>query len=322
MRRLTIALSALLVVQLALAAALATRQSAAVGHGQPSADLLAFDRAAIDGLLIQDGKEAPVALAKRKDKWVLPGVADAPADSARVEALVSTLASLKRGWPVATTRDAAARFQVADDGFAHKIQLKSGDKVVATLLVGTSPQYRVTNVRIDGADAIYAVALGSYEIGGKAGDWEDKSLLSLSSADITKIELPGITLVRDKSGLHAADLAPDEEMVPEKTAAVERELAFPAYSAILGSEAKPDYGLDKPVTSVSLTLKEGRQVHYDIGKMTTGNDYALRASDQTFLFQVPQYALDDVVAANRSVLVRRKAQVSGQPKPAKTAKGG
>lgn len=312
MKTLPIALSVLLAAQAALSVGIYVHHTSL--QNRPPAKLLAFDPVTVDGLAIQEADQPPLALEKHDGKWVLPAVDNAPANNPQVVSLIVTLNKLVGGWPVATTQDAAKRFKVADDSFTRRIAIKSGGRTLTTLLLGTSPTYRQTNVRVENSDSIFTVPFGTSEASGKPEDWEDKSLLTLSPADISKIELPGVTLLRGKDGLRAADLAAGEEMAADKTDAVERELATPLYDSILGATVKPEYGLDKPSTSVDLTMKDGRKLHYDVGKLAQGDDYVLRSSSQAFLFRLPKYAVTDLLAANRNVLVRRKAQVGAAAK--------
>ena len=317
MKKTTLALCALLALQLALAAGISVRHSFAESH--PPGKLMAFVPTEVDGLKIEEAGQTPLVLAKHDGKWILPGFDNAPANAAQVTALVDRLNKLEGGWPVATTPAAAERFKVADPGFERRVSLTSGGKTLATLLLGTSPAYRLTNVRVDGHDSIFSVDFDFSDAGGKAEDWEDKSLLTLTPTDITKIELSDLTLVRDKGGLRAADLGAAEEMVADKTDAVERELATPLYDAILGTTVKPDYGLAKPVKSIALVLKDGRQISYTLGKPAQGDYYVLQSSSQPFLFRLPKYAVTDLLDADRAALVRTKGQTNAAAKPAEAA---
>jgi len=312
MRTSPIILSVLLAGQVALSVGIAVHHTSA--ESRSPAKLLAFDPVTVDGLAIQEADQPPLALEKHDGTWVLPGVDDAPANNPQVVSLILTLNKLVGGWPVATTEDAAKRFKVADDDFTRRIAIKSGGRTLTTLLLGTSPTYGQTNVRVKTSDSIFTVPFGASDASGKPEDWEDKSLLTLSPADISKIELPGITLQRGKDGFQAVDLAAGEEMAADKTDTVERDLTMPLYDSILGTTAKPDYGLDKPVLSIGITLKDGRQLHYDVGKQAQGNDYVLRSSAQAFLFRLPKYAVTDLLNANRAALVRPKGQVDAVTK--------
>jgi hypothetical protein len=306
MRKTTLALSALLVAQLGLAVGLSAWTDQG-DQGKPAAPLVPFDTAAADGLTIAEPGQPALTLRRQgKDHWILPAAANAPADDTRVDSLLRTLADLKGGWPMARSADAAKRFKVADQDFEKHIQVTVKGKTVADLFVGTSPAYRLADVRVAGQNAIHTVPLGTYDLTTKPGDWEDKSLLRLKAEDIARIDLPDVALVRDKTGLAAPDLAADEEMVPDAVSTLENELATPLYDSLLPPGDKPEYGLDHPVMSATLTLKDGTKRRYDLGKRTTGDDYVLRVSGQTFLFQVPRYAVDELIAAKRATLIRHK----------------
>ena len=322
MRRTSVWLAGLLATQLALAIGLAVRgRDEQVGT---PVRLLTFDTASVDALTVEAAGQAPVHLSKADGRWILPDLANAPADSAHVASVITALEGLKGSWPVASTSEAARRFKVADDSFERRIEILAADKILASILVGSSPSFHLANLRVDGQKAIYALPFDTYEVGDKPEDWVDKSLLRLSAADIVRIDLTDVTLLRDKDSWRAADLAAGEEMVPDKVAALERAAASPMYRSILGKDAKPEDGFATLAATVTLTLKDGRTLRYDLGKRAKGDDYALRVSGQPFLFELPAYAAADLVGANRAVLVRRKGESGGTAKgnPSAATSGG
>ena len=112
--------------------------------------LLAFDPAKVDRIEIAEGSANSVALVKEDGKWVIPSSAGFPADAAKVSGLLTKLAGLKKGWPVATSAEAAKRFKVSDDAFERRVVLKSGGGTLGELLLGTSPNFKSVSVRAGG----------------------------------------------------------------------------------------------------------------------------------------------------------------------------
>jgi hypothetical protein len=74
--------------------------------------------------------------------------------------------------------------------------------------------------------------------------------------------------------------------------------------AVLGTEAKPEYGLDKPVLTLNLTRKGVGMVEYQLGP-TGEEDYAvLKSSARPEYFRVSSYTADALIkAAGRAQLV-------------------
>ncbi len=127
MKRFTLILAGVLAVQLAIAAALSFGGSD-YGAFQADKPLLAFDKDKVDEIAIDQTGASSVTLKKQDGKWVIPSMADFPAAEDRVTSLLSKLAELKKGWPIATTSEAASRFKLTKDDHERRIVLKSGGK--------------------------------------------------------------------------------------------------------------------------------------------------------------------------------------------------
>lgn len=165
-------LAGLFGVQLALAVVLFNMQGR-----EPTAvnePLLALNRDTLDRVEIAttDGK---IELQKKDGKWQMGD--GLPVAENRVNDLLKQLEELRRGWAVATSDDAAKRFEVTEEKFKRKVRFFHGDKEVDTLLVGTSPSFRQTHVRKPGDDAIYSVKLDEFSLATERDNWLDTQLL-------------------------------------------------------------------------------------------------------------------------------------------------
>jgi hypothetical protein len=100
----------LLTAQLAVALALTFGRNdhAAFKAQEP---LLAFDEKALDQIDIDESGANSVRLTKQNGGWIVPSLSDFPANGHRVKNLLDKLANLKKGWPIATTTDAAERYR-------------------------------------------------------------------------------------------------------------------------------------------------------------------------------------------------------------------
>src|SRR5687767_13959483 len=186
MGRGTLILGGLLAAQLGLASILALSSSdhAAFDAKEP---LLAFDTAKVDQIAIDQAVGGnSVTLKKENGKWVIPSFAGFPADPGKVSAFLDKLRELKKGFPVATSSDAANRFKVSDSTAERRLVLSSGGKEAARLLMGTSPSFRQANVRADGS-SIYSVAFSAYEAGLRGDDWMDRGALAIPADQVSSV---------------------------------------------------------------------------------------------------------------------------------------
>jgi len=187
-------LAAVFVVQLLLAVGIE------VGNRPPAAAdidsaLLDVDQKQVSRIVLDDGKSGKVTLSKVDGHWQLPDYYKLPANQAAVEKMLTTLATTKSGWPVATTAAGIKRFEVGNDDYQTRVTLANGDKTLETLYLGTSPGFRQLHLRRDSEDKVYTVKLNSYDFPLKDNDWFDKTLLQPQS-DIAELQGPDFTVDR------------------------------------------------------------------------------------------------------------------------------
>jgi hypothetical protein len=332
-------LAALLTLQLLLAAGWAAWS----GRG-PAASaattLLVFDENAADKLVIEGPDKARTELARKNGHWVVTQAGDFAADGAQVTQLLARLAALERGPVVATSAEAAERFEVADAGFERRIGVEAGGKTLATLLLGRSQGPRQTYARKADDNAVVSVGLAPYEVPDKPDDWLDKAALQMPRADITAIEVAGLKLVRQaakppsttgaaaSSASAAAALpaasAASAPLAPAwlaeglqasewlDTAAADRLAAALADLHFNTLRGRGDAG-HKDLTTPQLTLvvqrKDGQRVDYRLYKLAAGDDFALVLSTRPETFTLASYQAKPLLdAAARAALVPAAAK--------------
>ena len=320
-------LAIVLVAQLLLAVGMSlTGPNLAAAH--PDTPLFTLGDRPVDHLTIEGPDGARVVLAKQGEGWVLPDNGGYPADQTRVDTLLGRLEGLQRGLPVATTPGALKRFKVSDDSFERRVLLAHGDDTLATLYLGSSPGMHHVHARSSKDDAVYAVDFAVYEAPDKAADWEDKSVLQFPQDSLETIDVAGLTLHRlpaaaavkgaDKSGADGegkpavtaawqVDGAGQGEVVnPAGAQDLAGKLAQLRIGAVLGTEAKPDYGLDKPALTLDVTRKGGEQSStYRLGPTGKEGYAVLKSSARPEYFRVPGYTADALIkAAGRTQLVQ------------------
>lgn len=153
--------------------------------------LLAFDDSQADTLEIVSEDES-VSLTRQEGGWQIAGDLKLPADTAKVDQLLSQLGNLEAGLPVASSKGAREQLDVADDDFQRHVRVLQGDQVLADLYVGTSPGYQRAHVRRAGEDAIVAASLNVHDMPEDVNGWMDRELLAFD--DVSGIQTDDFTL--------------------------------------------------------------------------------------------------------------------------------
>lgn len=304
-------LAVLLGTQLLLALGLGLSGSTLTHSKGTDAPLLAFDKAVIDRITLEGPDQAKVVLAKKEGRWQLPESGDFPAEDTRVAQLLDRLAGLAGGDMVTATRSAHARFKVSDEAFERRITLAKGDAVQASLYLGTSPALRRLHARRQGEDAVHIVELAIFDVPVKTADWQDKALLTVPQAEIAAIDLDGLRIERgsgdgaNKDAQWTANPLPaGKRLKADAAARLARLLAELRFDAVLGKEAKPEYGLNAPALRLSLTRKGAAPVEYRLGKAANKEEYTLKVSSRPEHFRLPSWTAKELLdAARREALL-------------------
>ncbi len=290
--------------------------------------LLSIQAATINGLLLENDKGQQLRMDKVGEQWLLPASDNFPADNTRVQALLDKLINLQRGWPEATTAEAASRFKVADNGFAHKLTLLQDGKTTNTIYFGTSPGLRKLYLRVDKEVEIHSLTLTAQDLEPKAESWIDTTVLHLKPEHIVRVHLPGLVLERTKDGLQPVGLKEGEKAIKERLDALVNRLTQLTISNILGKEDKAEYGLDTPALQYSIDLDGGTTISYTFGQPPQAHkvegknqeenkdslppvldkDFVLKVSSQEQFLQVDGWQMEELKKANRASLITKNTQ--------------
>ena len=319
----------LVLVQSGLAVWSYVADTHSIGSPSGKGAFLNINAADVNALVLEDGQGHTLHLTKEKDQWLLPDLASFPADTVRVQGLVDRIVGLQRGWPEATTPEAAKRFKVASDRFERKMTLRNNGTSLGVVYFGSSPGLRKTYVRVDGNQDILALALASHELETAADLWIDTRVLHLQPEQVVRVALPGVQLERHTEGLLPTNLAADEEIVTARRDALVKRLSSLAISGVLGKESKPEYGQETPVLRYSLELAGGTSIAYSFGQppaqpeakdaqgqMAEPPSYVLKVSNREPLFRVDGWQVEEIKQVNRAALVQKKGKAqAGAVKP-------
>ena len=294
-------LAVLLGLQVILAVVLGMRGS---GFGAVQADqpLIDFDAAAVDHVILRGGAGETVELAKKDGKWLMPGQYDFPASAPKVQALIDEIHGLRTRMPVSTSKDAFARFKVADDQYERRIAFMQGEQELGVLYLGDSPGYKRLFARGAKSEAVFEIGYSAYQAGTKASDWTEKALFSLTQDQIVGLKINGLALKKkDKAWQIDGD---DAELDQDKVTDLVRDAANLNYLEVLGTEAKPEYKQETPVVTLEIQPQEGDAQVFVLSKPDAGEDYVMKAAHQPWYFKVAEWGVKNFKETGRDQLLK------------------
>lgn len=314
MTRFSIILLGVLGAQLALAAALTFSGGnySAYQSGQP---LLAFDKQAVDSIEISESGGNSVTLARKDGKWIIPAMADFPAGQKLTSDFLDKLAGLEKGWPVATTSDAAERFKLTEDNHERRVVLKAGDKEVARLMIGSAPAYRKAHVRIADESEIYNVKLATYDAGTRGEEWMNHDYLDIDTGKITSIGLGDLKIEKKDGALIVADLKDGDTVKKAELSGFIHAVANPSFDAVQGKGKDALAKVQPADITVKVDLEGGKPVTYSFKKESGGKAYLFASSAHPYVFRVAADRIKTIVEASRDKLVEVKVAAKPEEKP-------
>jgi hypothetical protein len=309
MQRVSLILAGVLGTQLVLALTLSLSSSdhASFKAKEP---LLAFDANAVDRIDIDESGAGSVTLTKRDGGWVVPSMADFPADGLRVTAFLTGLSGLKKGWAAATSAEAAPRFKVATDAHERRIVLRKGEKALAELSLGTSPSFRQVHARAGGDSNIYNIMFATYDVGTRGEDWIRRDVLSVPDDKIASISVGDVKLDRKDGRYVVAGLANSETQKESEVWKLAAAAAHPVFDAVQGKGAEALAKANDPDLQVSIQNTDGAKVLLKYKKEAAGGAYLFTDSVSDYLFLVAEPAIQPLLKAKRETLVEAKKQES------------
>lgn len=168
-----------------------------VTGSQKPKSFLQFDQKEADRVVVSSGDEA-IELIRGSDGWKMSD--GNPVDETKVDRVLEKLADVQPDWPVATSDNAAERFEVSRNKFQKQVSVYSGEKTLADVYLGTSPSFRKVHARHTRGGDIYSIEFSNHEAGTSNSSWLDRSLLH-PQGEITALEkVGGFVLTKTDEG--------------------------------------------------------------------------------------------------------------------------
>ena len=364
MRRSIPLLIVVLAVQLGLAGLLAMRrnplasippQSPLIGTAAQDADRLILESG--PGAAAGAGAGARSEIAKRNGQWMLPGYFNAPADKFKVEDLLSELADLRHGLPIATSTAALERFKLADDDFERRLTLSQGAHALGTLYFGSSTGARRTDARTAADRAVYSVDLATYELPTQLSAWFANDLLEnppeqLSGVDIsmpqgtlhlmhqsspqgTPTGNPQGKAQGDAKGTAkasapagpkplvwtAVDLPAGRHLDEARAETLGSTIADLRLQGVLGTSPQPAWQQDHPLLTLTLHQLQHPAQSWVISQPMGASYYVLKASSQPWYFSIDAGTGKQLLDAATPSVLTAEPSTPAKAAPAGRAQG-
>jgi hypothetical protein len=278
MKTTSIVLAGLFVAQAAVAGVLYYNTSSQRAV-RPEGALLALDADALQQIQIEGDNES-VVLKNNDGTWLI-GDTGLPAEPFTVEQTVKALTDMQLGWAVANTAASHQQLEVADDNYQRRVSISSGDDS-AEILVGTSPGFKRSHVRKEGADEVYSVAINTYDLPTNTTDWLDKSLLQIEG--VSSVTLNGEALVQqDEQWVFGDSDNTDQTKAAELVSALEG-------LRVTGVAENPS----DDIAFETVAVKAG-DAEYEYRFAAVNDEYLVGRQDIDALFSLSQSAYDSVI---------------------------
>jgi hypothetical protein len=215
---------------------------------------------------IQETAERSVALERRGDLWVVADESGFPADASKIEDLLEDLEGIKVRRPVVTQSRYHDTFKVADDDHERRLRIwkdSEGDPEIE-LFVGTSPNYRVSHVRLGDDDRVYeARGVGAYDLRSEAISWIKRTFVDVPFEGVTRFELSNehgsFALAREDGGWKLVSPSGSEKDTLDVAAvdSLVRAVASLRLSEPAGAPDNSTYGFATPVATGEIAYRTG-----------------------------------------------------------------
>ena len=258
----------------------------------------------INKIEIEEPGKDVLSLEMKESRWVIPSLYNAPASKEKVNKFTDKLFGFKKSFPVSKTKIAAKKLKLTKDDFERRIALSKGSEKVSELFFGTSPSFKKIHTRRADEDQSYAVEFGAHEISTKPKEWLDILMLKLDREKISRIVFNGFNFVRSGENLVLDGLTDNEESNALKVNELVGSIVNVQVKDVLGTEAKPEYNLDKPEIKFSVEYEGQGEIAYAISKLKDKDDYVLKVSTYPFYFEISKSTYSQLIDKDRNQFIK------------------
>lgn len=190
MNRTQLYLAGLLLVQVVLILIFRSPFSGASTGYESRALLPALDAITPGQVEILGPDEESIKLTRRDGAWRVDDLGGFPADGTKIESMLDDLKEIRVRRPVVTSGRYHASFKVADDDHEARIRLwdESEGEPDIDLIVGSSPNFRTSHVRLAGEDEVYeARGVSPYDLRPTKSSWIERELIDADEIGVVGV---------------------------------------------------------------------------------------------------------------------------------------
>lgn len=252
-----------------------------------------------------------VKVARGGDGWVLPEADDFPVKALSASDTISKVLEIDTRRLVAGNSSSHTRLQVTEDEAVRKVDLETVDGETLSLIVGSSPSFRATNVRRGDSNDVYITSsLQATDLKTDYGSWVDTSYLAIPQEQVT-----GLTVANAQDTLSftkvstdtwtLADLTEDETFNQNNLSSLLTRISGINMTKPLGKEAAPEYGMDAPAATVTIAWQnaagEAKTTTLTVGSSPAeeGN-YVIKSSDSAYYVEVAEFVVENLINRSRT----------------------
>ena len=214
-------------------------------------------------LEIRGSDDDVLTLVRQGGEWRVDNLGGFPADGQKVDDLLEDLKQLTVRRPVVSSGRYHAAFKVSGDEYEARVLLwdEPADDPQVDLIVGSSPNFRSSHVRLAGEDAVYEVrGLSPYDLRPDSANWIDKNFVDTDEARVI-----GLTLTNESGSFElekqegvwkvlSPATAAGQELDADKADALIRALSSIRLSGGAGPVDEASHGLAQPAATLVLRL--------------------------------------------------------------------
>lgn len=317
--RTNLILGAVLLIQLALIAYLYWPSDRVALNGEPL--LAGVTPDTVTALAITDNNGRRVEFTKEGDTWTLAGTDGYPARADKITETLDKLTKITTDRLVTQTSGSHDRLQVADNNFQRKVEVTTANGL-QTLYFGSATGASATHVRAENSDATYLTSdVATWELDTLTTTWIDVAYYQVAKEQIQEVTLENAhgtyTFVRtgdpSENQWTLADATADEPVASANISVLIDRIATLNLQSVLGKSEQPEYGLDAPLATITVTTSETttgttasdvKQTTFVVGaKDEESNTYAFKSSDSDYYVRLAAFTGDEFVNKQRSDLM-------------------
>jgi hypothetical protein len=282
MNRAQLYLAGLLLVQVVLILVFRSPFSGATAAYESRALVPALDAITPGQVEILGPDDASIRLTRRDGAWRIDGLDGFPADGQKIEELLDGLREIRVRRPVVSSPRYHASFKVAEDDHEARVRLwdESESEPDVDIIIGSSPNFRTSHVRLAEEDAVYeARGVSPYDLRPAEDAWIERDLVAIDESRIIGLTLTnasGSFLLSKQEGIWrvgSPEGGAEAELDQGKVDSLVRQAAEIRLSDGTGPVDEAAHGLAEPAATLVLRL---RDVDAASGEATSARELTVR----------------------------------------------